>query len=111
MAMGHFSFEKQFDLNNVSPEQAAEYLWQRFVSSARALSDKGVCHMGIINLTAEEQRALARIDGRELDRLIEQALDHEQATPLYGLPLTSCGPTCPSSTLQLPAGPDRLPGS
>lgn len=33
--------------------------------------------MGIINLTAEEQRALARIDGRELDRLIEQALDHE----------------------------------
>ena len=48
--------------------------------------------MGIINLTAEEQRALARIDGRELDRLIEQALDHEQATPLYGLPLTSCGP-------------------
>ena len=48
--------------------------------------------MGIINLTAEEQRALARIDGRELDRLIEQALDHEQANPLYGLPLTSCGP-------------------
>lgn len=48
--------------------------------------------MGIINLTAEEQRALARIDGRELDRLIEQALYLEQATPLYGLPLTSCGP-------------------
>ncbi|ACB28368.1 hypothetical protein [Methylobacterium radiotolerans] len=48
--------------------------------------------MGIINLTAEEQRALARIDERELDRLIEQALDHEQAIPLYGLPLTSCGP-------------------
>lgn len=33
MAMGHFSFEKQFDLNNMSPEQTAEYLWQRFVSS------------------------------------------------------------------------------
>lgn len=32
MAMGHFSYEKEFDLNNMTPEQTAAYLWQRFVS-------------------------------------------------------------------------------
>ena len=48
--------------------------------------------MGIINLTAEEQAALIRLDIAELRTLIEQALDHEQANPLYGLQLSSCGP-------------------
>lgn len=48
--------------------------------------------MGIINLSAEQQRALAGIESCALDKLIDQAFDQEQATPLYGLQLSSCGP-------------------
>lgn len=47
--------------------------------------------MGIINLSAEQQRALAGIESCALDKLIDQAFDQEQA-PLYGLQLSSCGP-------------------
>ena len=32
MATGHFEFEKSFDLENLSPEGAADYLWYRFVA-------------------------------------------------------------------------------
>lgn len=32
MAMGAFSHERAFDLKRLSPDQAAEYLWKRFVS-------------------------------------------------------------------------------
>lgn len=48
--------------------------------------------MGIINLTTEEQSALTQLNATELRKLIDQALDHQQAIPLYGLQLSSCGP-------------------
>ncbi|GJE18235.1 toll/interleukin-1 receptor domain-containing protein [Methylobacterium marchantiae] len=35
MAMGHHSFEKEFNLRNMTPEQTADYLWRRFVSALR----------------------------------------------------------------------------
>ncbi|GJE18234.1 hypothetical protein [Methylobacterium marchantiae] len=48
--------------------------------------------MGIINLTAEEQNALSRLDAAELRKRIDQALNDEQANPLNGLSLSACGP-------------------
>jgi hypothetical protein len=30
--MGMFEHEKGFDMERLSPDQAAEYLWQRFVA-------------------------------------------------------------------------------
>lgn len=48
--------------------------------------------MGEINISLEEQTALQAIDTSELDRLIEQAIRHEQFGDLHGLDLTRCGP-------------------
>lgn len=45
-----------------------------------------------INIPEDEARALGAIDARELNRLIDDALREERATPLFGLSLMDCGP-------------------
>ncbi|WP_143748776.1 hypothetical protein [Mesorhizobium sophorae] len=47
--------------------------------------------MGIVNLTDLEKQSLQAIDVHEMDRLIEKAIQEENALVLNGLPLHSCG--------------------
>lgn len=47
--------------------------------------------MGVINLTEEERTALAAINERELDNLIDRACDDARLGDLYHLPLSRCG--------------------
>lgn len=48
--------------------------------------------MAEINIPDDEKHALGRVDARELDRLIDDALREESATRLFSLPLADCGP-------------------
>ncbi|MBP2233388.1 hypothetical protein J2847_006726 [Azospirillum agricola] len=48
--------------------------------------------MGEINIPEDEQEALKAIDAKELDKLVERAVQEERLDGLYHLPLTSCGP-------------------
>lgn len=48
--------------------------------------------MGEINIPQDEQEALKAIDAKELDKLVERAVQEERLDDLYHLPLTSCGP-------------------
>ncbi len=57
----------------------------------------GACSMGIINLSAEQQRALAGIESCALDKLIDQAFDQEQAPRVM---VCSCHPVVPTGTQQ-----------
>jgi len=47
--------------------------------------------MGLINLTKTEKDSIRAIDGRELDKLIELAIQDQQIGALYQLPLSRCG--------------------
>lgn len=47
--------------------------------------------MGLINLEDREKRAIAAIDNRELDRLIDEAITYEQHGKFSNLPLHDCG--------------------
>lgn len=47
--------------------------------------------MGLINLEDREKRAIAAIDKRELDRLIDEAITYEQHGKFSNLPLHDCG--------------------
>ncbi|MDO9413559.1 MAG: hypothetical protein Q7T81_13390 [Pseudolabrys sp.] len=47
--------------------------------------------MGEISIPSDEQAALAIIDARELDGLIDQAIRDEQFSGLRALPLAKCG--------------------
>lgn len=48
--------------------------------------------MNEINIPPDQQDALKAIEHRELDRLIEQAVQKEELGGLHNLPLTRCGP-------------------
>lgn len=45
-----------------------------------------------INIPDDEKHALGRVDARELDRLIDDALREEPATRLFSLPLSAGAP-------------------
>lgn len=47
--------------------------------------------MGEINISRDEQVAIAAIDASELDRLIDQAVREERSGDLHRLPLANCG--------------------
>src|SRR3546814_17487473 len=47
--------------------------------------------MGEINIPHDQQGAIAAIDARELDRLIEQAIREERSSDLHRLALANCG--------------------
>src|SRR3546814_18622990 len=47
--------------------------------------------MGAINIPHDQQGAIAAIDARELDRLIEQAIREERSSDLHRLALANCG--------------------
>jgi hypothetical protein len=47
--------------------------------------------MGTVNLSETEKSAIAAIDGQELGRLIDRAIQSEQLGDLHKLPLSNCG--------------------
>ncbi|MFG1433019.1 hypothetical protein V5F44_10060 [Xanthobacter sp. V2C-8] len=47
--------------------------------------------MGEINISRDEQDAIKAIDARELDKLIDKAIQNEQSGDLHRLSLTCCG--------------------